>query len=112
VKITGREKELLRRALDKGTTDAEAATAAKALVESLRKRGVSSYDAVPADRERPPVRPQSPPEPQPTQPPRRKAPPPDLEPRRYYKPEPRRVPWLLRFVYQWVVILGLGAICS
>jgi|SRR5208283_658591 len=109
MKITRREKELLRRALDKGTTDAEAATAAKALIESLRKRGVSSYEAVPDDRESSAAGPQSPPEPQPAQPPPRKAPPPDPEPRRYYKPEPRKTPWL---VYQWVVILGLGVICN
>jgi hypothetical protein len=67
MKITERENLLLRRALDKATTPAEAETAAKAFVESLRRRGINGYDFVPPEREGPPPRPE--PEPQSPPPP-------------------------------------------
>ena len=50
MKITKKENLLLRRALDAATTEAEAETAAKALVKALRKRQVRGYDFVPAER--------------------------------------------------------------
>jgi hypothetical protein len=53
MKLTQKENLLLRRALDKATTPAEAQTAARAFVESLRARGVNGYDFVPADRSGP-----------------------------------------------------------
>jgi hypothetical protein len=50
VKLTKKEDILLRRALDKASAPAEAARAAQAFINSLRKRGVSGYDLVPPDR--------------------------------------------------------------
>jgi hypothetical protein len=47
MKITLKEERLLRRALDRATTDNEAESAAKAFIDSLRKREVSSYEIVP-----------------------------------------------------------------
>ena len=72
MKLTERENLLLRRALDKATTPAEAETAAKAFVASLRSPGINVYHFVPPPGQRQPepeptaTKPE-PPQPQPSQ---------------------------------------------
>jgi hypothetical protein len=75
-KLTKRESDLLRRALDKATTQAEAETAARAFIDSLRKRGLDGYAFVPPDRVGPP----------PPQQGHEWSPPPQPEPRRRRHP--------------------------
>jgi hypothetical protein len=77
VKITPREELLMRRALDPASSPAEAAKAAEAFVNSLRKRRVNGYDFVrktgatgptpqqPPQQPKPEPKPQSPPQPDP-----------------------------------------------
>lgn len=88
MKLTEKENLLLRRALDKATTPAEAQTAARAFVDSLRARGISGYDFfVPPERSGPPPRQpgaSTPPPPRPAPPPPRPTSPPP--PRSTYEP--------------------------
>jgi hypothetical protein len=55
-KLTKRENDLLRRALDKAATPEEARTAARVFIESLRARGINAYDFIPPERSGPPPR--------------------------------------------------------
>jgi hypothetical protein len=94
MKLTQRENLLLRRALGKATIPAEAETAAKAFIESLRKRGINAYDFVTPTRDGPPPRPEpqastpppSPPQPESPPPPPRYQPPPFQQEQEYDPP--------------------------
>jgi hypothetical protein len=66
--LTEKESILLRRALDKGSSPAEADMAARALINSLRKRGISGYDFFsPQPQNHAPPQPHPRPQPQPQQ---------------------------------------------
>ena len=81
MKITEREELLMRRALDPASSPAEAAKAAEAFVNSLRKRGVSGYDLLLPDRNPRASSGQPPPQPTPEQRQRTYSPPPSPPPR-------------------------------
>src|SRR5258708_2848927 len=85
VKLTKKEDILLRRALDKASAPAEAAMAAQAFINSLRKRGVSGYDLVPPDRNPGASSSAPPPQPTPEQQQRTYSPPPPPPPRPQYQ---------------------------
>jgi hypothetical protein len=99
MKITEREELLMRRALDPASSPAEAAKAAEAFVNSLRKRGVNGYDFVPPGRKVEPPGPQ--PRPADASPPPPPPPPPKPEPPPFYEqaykhasePEPEPTRW-------------------
>jgi hypothetical protein len=82
MKITAREEILMRRALDPASSPAEAAKAAEAFVNSLRKRAVSGYDLVPPDRNPGASSSATPSQPTPEQQQRTYSPPPPPPPRR------------------------------
>jgi hypothetical protein len=67
MKITPKEELLMRRALDKAGSPAEAVKAAEAFVNSLRKRGIDGYEFV-GKTEAPPPKPATAPKPPPPPP--------------------------------------------